>query len=152
MAGDFSWGQCWSFGSFFGGRVLADFRDTLRKVCFYKDISILAQSLIAKCIPLWHQTDKDTNLMDFRTLRDHADEYFGEQQRRHNLKRRVPPCGKGIQESPGKLLGFSSSFFSHQPQPCFMDKGIMRGLPSISRTVWKHNWIVLVPSCGLKQL
>lgn len=58
-------------------------------------------------------TDRDTNSMDFRTPRDHEDKYFGEQQRRHKLKRRVPPCGKQIQERPGKLLSLSSHFLFH---------------------------------------
>lgn len=151
MAGRFSWGQCWSFGGIFGGRGIADFRDTKRKVYFPKDVSILTQSLTAEYISLRHQTDEGTNSMDFRTPKDHADKYFGEQQRRHNLKRRVPPCGKRIQERPGKLLSLSSSFFFHQPQPCSVGKGITKRSPSISRTVQKHNWIVLVPLYGLKQ-
>lgn len=64
------------WGVFFGGRGIADFRDAKRKVYFHKDISLLTQSHCKLCIPV---TVEDTNSMDFRTPKDHADKYFGEE-------------------------------------------------------------------------
>lgn len=48
--------------SFFGRGTnqIADFRNTKRKAYLHKNVNILIQSAVAKCISLWYQTDERT--------------------------------------------------------------------------------------------